>query len=413
MTVTSLTKLSQRTLRTGCPKCHNEGPFYLAADETGAEHLVIKNQLTKAAAQGESIPAQFLHVCIETYGANENGNEVKHASHVQAAIEAGVNGTETVNTQGTATETVSTSGKGDADEMAALRELLLKVLGKQQLDETQIEAIISRKMDEYVYPTRTYVQTETETREIEGVTHKQFGDILAAIASGENVQLVGGPGVGKTHVCEQVAEALDRDFYVVNFHLQSTASELKGYMSATGEYVPTAVYDWATNPDGGVLLCDEVDRAHAGILAGLNSILSNRFLALPNREIVRLNKNHVILAATNTWGMGPTWEYPAAQKFSAEFMDRFIAMEIEIDTDIEMAAAMAKGAPVDVTKRAVAYVQRVRENVKREAVTGVVISPRASQKMAALLAQNVDWDKAVAWTLRKGMDDATWRKVCA
>ncbi|ALF00432.1 AAA-ATPase [Mycobacterium phage Archie] len=410
MTVTNLTKLSQRTLRTGCPKCKNEGPFYLAADETGIEHLIVKNALTKAAAQGESIPTQFMHVCVETYGTNGSGNETGGQGNGTETVSTET-ATETVNTQSNGTETVSTSGKGDADEMAALRELLLKVLGKQQLDETQIEAIISRKMDEYVYPTRTYVQNETETREIEGVTHKQFGDILAAIASGENVQLVGGPGVGKTHVCEQVAEALDREFYVVNFHLQSTASELKGYMSATGEYVPTAVYDWATNPEGGVLLCDEVDRAHAGILAGLNSILSNRFLALPNREIVRLNKNHVILAATNTWGMGPTWEYPAAQKFSAEFMDRFIAMEIEIDTDIEMAAAMAKGAPVDVTKRAVAYVQRVRENVKREAVTGVVISPRASQKMAALLAQNVDWDKAVAWSLRKGMDEATWRKV--
>ncbi|QFG14362.1 AAA-ATPase [Mycobacterium phage Tourach] len=409
MTVTNLTKLSQRTLRTGCPKCSNEGPFYLAADENGAEHFVIKNALTKAAAQGESIPAQFLHVCVETFGTHDDESQ-----RIRDAFGGGQTETETetVPTQGTATETVETDSKSaGADEMAALRDMLLKVLGKQQLDETQIEAIISRKMEEFVYPTRTYVQSETETREIEGVTHKQFGDILAAIASGENVQLVGGPGVGKTHVSEQVADALSREFYVVNFHLQSTASELKGYMSATGEYVPTAVYDWATNPDGGVLLCDEVDRAHAGILAGLNSILSNRFLALPNREIVRLTKNHVILAATNTWGMGPTWEYPAAQKFSAEFMDRFIAMEIEIDTDIEMAAAMAKGAPLDVTKRAVAYVQRVRENVKREAVTGVVISPRASQKMASLLAQNVDWDKAVAWSLRKGMDDATWRKV--
>ncbi|WP_124712933.1 AAA family ATPase [Mycolicibacterium nivoides] len=412
MTAT-LTKLSQRTLRTGCPKCKNEGPFYLASDENGAEHLVIKNALTKAAAQGETIAAQFQHVCVETFGTNEGNGDATGGSTTETGRNILTDTQGSVPTQGTATETVPTTGANGADagEMDALRELLLKVLGKQQLDETQIEAIISRKMEEFVYPTRTYVQTETETREIEGVTHKQFGDILDAIASGENVQLVGGPGVGKTHVCEQVAEALSREFYVVNFHLQSTASELKGYMSATGEYVPTAVYDWATNPEGGVLLCDEVDRAHAGILAGLNSILSNRFLALPNREIVRLNDNHVILAATNTWGMGPTWEYPAAQKFSAEFMDRFIAMEIEIDTDIEMAAAMAKGAPVDVTKRAVAYVQRVRENVKREAVTGVVISPRASQKMAALLARNVDWDKAVAWSLRKGMDEATWRKV--
>lgn len=400
MSVESLTKLSQRSLRSGCPKCNDRGPFYRAVDQTGVEHLVIQNGITQAASQGEALPVHYMHVCMDTR--NDGGTETVETG--SGATETG----ETVETGAKATETVST---GSADEMSALRDLLLKVIGKQQLDEAQIEALIARKMDEYVYPTRTFVQTETETREIEGVTHKQFGDILDAIASGANVQLVGAPGVGKTHVCEQVAEALGREFYAINFHLQSTASELKGYMAANGEYVPTVVFDWATNPDGGVLLCDELDRAHAGILAALNSILSNWFIVLPNREIVRLTDNHVVLAATNTWGDGPTWEYPAAQKFSAEFKDRFIALEIDIDTDIELAAAMAKGAPVDVTKRAVSYVQKVRAAVKREAITGVVVSPRASQNMAALLARNVDWDKAVAWTLRKGMDEATWNKV--
>lgn len=418
MSVTTLTKLSKRTIRTACPKCGNDGPFYRAADENGQEHLVMRNSVTFGTPQGGDIPVQYLHMC----SGNGQGNSQDNGLGISQAIVDGLptgnpltqagEAASQDNGQDAATATASQdNGQGNADEMAALRELLLKVLGKQQLDESQIEAIIARKMDEFVYPTRTYAVVDNEKREVEGVTHKQFGDILAAIASGCNVQLVGAPGVGKTHVCEQVAQALGRDFYTINFHLQSTASELKGYMSATGEFVPTVVYDWATNENGGVLLCDELDRAHAGILAALNSVLSNRFIVLPNREIVRLTDKHVLLAATNTWGDGPTWEYPAAQKFSAEFKDRFIAMEIEIDTDIELAAAMAKGAPADVTKRAVAYVQRVRENVKREAINGVVVSPRASQAMAALLAQGLDWDKAVKWSLRKGMDEDVWRKV--
>ena len=77
-----------------------------------------------------------------------------------------------------------------------------------------------------------------------------------------------------------------------------------------------------------------------------------------------------------------------------------------------MAAAMAKGAPADVTQRAVSYVRRVRAAVQREAVEGVVVSPRASQNMAALLARHPDrWDTAVSMTLRKGIKSETWAKI--
>ncbi|OYN81762.1 AAA family ATPase [Mycolicibacterium sphagni] len=405
MSVTTLTKQSIRTLRTPCAKCGNEGPFYLATDQDGAEHLIVKNMVTKAADQGQVIGTQYLHTCIETFGGTENTTETGGTETVTETA------TENVDTRA-ATETVATGGTETGGSKDA-RDALWDILGRPQIDRAEVERIAREVVEGVVMPERTIVLTDTERREVDGVTHAQFGDVLTAIAAGCNVQLVGAPGVGKTHMCEQVAQATGREFYVIGFHLQSTASELRGYMSATGEFIPTAVYDWAVNPEGGILLTDELDRSHPGIQAALNSLLSNRFISLPNREIVRLTDKHVIIAATNTYGDGPTWEFPAAQKFSAEFKDRFIALTIEIDENIEMMAALAKGAPRDVTQRAVAYVQKVRKNVKREAITGVTITPRASQNMSALLAQGLDWDKAVAWTLQKGMDDATWSKVSA
>ncbi|QGJ93138.1 hypothetical protein SEA_CALM_136 [Mycobacterium phage Calm] len=410
--IQALTKISFRTKRSACEGCGSTGPFYDAQDQNGNVHRITANSLSQNIPQGGQVPLHFLHVCpgqatqaqageSQSTAGTANGVVVDEDTARKAQLMA----------EAEEAKAQAQGAKGQDPKLAALFAMMEELFSRPSLDEGQIKAIIKEMMDEYVYPTRTYVVAANETREIEGTTHKDFGKVLKAIAARRNVQLVGAPGVGKTHMCAQVAEALGREFYAINFHLQSTASELKGYMDATGNFVPTVVYDWATNPNGGILLCDELDRAHAGILAALNSILSNRFITLPNRETVHLTDNHVILAATNTYGDGPTWEYPAAQKFSAEFKDRFIAMTIDIDTDIELAAAMAEGAPVDVTRRAVAYVQRVRENVKREAINGVVVSPRASQNMAALLAQDVDWEDAVAWTLRKGMDEDTWRKV--
>lgn len=392
MAIDTLTKTSIRSLRTGCPTCNAEGPFYSAVDQDGNNHLIVKNGYTKAADQGASIAVAYLHTCDN----RDNGGNVQ-----------GNGNGETVDTQTGKQDTHT--GSDDAAER--LRKALQDALGTQPVDMDAVNAAIDAKLADVQAPTRTIVVKDSETREVTGTTHKQFGDVLAAISAGCNVQLVGAPGVGKTHMCEQIAEALGKDFYVIGFHLQSTASELKGYMSANGEFIPTVVFDWASNPNGGLLLTDELDRSHPGIQAALNSLLSNRFISLPNREIVRLTDEHVIIAATNTYGDGPTWEFPAAQKFSAEFKDRFIALTIEIDEKIEMAAAMAKGASVEDTQRAVSYVQSVRKNVQREAISGVVVTPRASQFMAALLAQNVSWDNAVSWTLRKGMDADTWRKV--
>lgn len=420
----ALIKTSVRTKRVPCEKCGAHGPYYEVHDtETLATRLVLKTAETRSAATGSPVDHSALHVCVDRdYNGNHNGDtsvSVASDDDTMPTAEEVADMHNWSNQYGGGGDMAASDSAAADDADSRAREALWEILGKPKvdIDEATVERIATdvatRVVGDMAMPEKTIVVTPAERREVTGVTHKQFGDVLAMVAAGENVQLVGGPGVGKTHMVEQIAEALGLPFYAIGFHLQSTASELRGYMDATGNYVPTVVADWASNPEGGLLLCDELDRSHPGIQAALNSLLSNRFIALPNREIIRLTERHVIIGATNTWGDGPTSEFPAAMPFSAEFKDRFAAILIETDEDIELAAAMAKGAPKDLTERAVAYVRSVRSKVKSSAISGVVVSPRASQRMAALLAQGMSWDAAVNVTLRKGMSDDMWKKVSA
>jgi MoxR-like ATPase len=406
-------KTSKRTLREACNRCHITSEYYWGqVRETGVRVLLDQSVLNEGIAFTDQIvPNSTVHKCFrEQIGLEVDGTATETATEAESVVTVAPETAERAERAAeaaVATESVTSSDS----EMETFRKILQQILGKPQLDAEEVKRIARDVIEGMVMPERTIIVRDSTRREIDGVVHCQMEDVLKAIAAGLNVQLVGAPGVGKTHMCGQAADALGREFYAMGFHAQSTASELRGFMSAAGDFVWTVVYDWATNPEGGVLLTDELDRSHPGIQAALNSVLSNRFITFPNRETVKLTKQHVIIAATNTFGDGPTWEFPAAQKFSAEFKDRFITITIEIDEKVETAAAMAEGAPTDVTQRALSYVRKVRRNVQKQAVEGVVITPRASQQLPALLAQEVDWDKAVAWVLRKGMDDDTWAKV--
>lgn len=450
--VTSLTKMSLRSLRKPCPACGSEGPFYEAETQDGRRVLAIANTFSRDQKQGDSLPLSYLHTCGNNTNGVETGNQGNGGEQGQGqgngeqgqggeqgeqqgqgeqgnggeqnggeSGQGGESGEGDAQGEGGEETQGDESSEGDSDESdedddESLFKKLQEILGKGNgvrgsVDRAEVEQMIKDALKGVQGATQTFVVHQGETRPVTGKTHKQFGDVLKLISTKENVQLVGGPGTGKTHMCAQVAEALGLPFYSIGYHLQSTASELKGYMDAQGRYVPTNVYTWATNPEGGLFLNDELDRAHGGILAGLNALLSNRYITFPNGETVHLTDNHVIIACTNTPGDGPTTEFPVAQRFSAEFKDRFQMIEIEIDEDIELHAAMAKGASEQDTIKAVEYVRKVRRNVKEQGISGVTISPRASQKMAANLAVGIPWDKAVKAAIRKGMKDEVWRKV--
>ena len=59
-----------------------------------------------------------------------------------------------------------------------------------------------------------------------------------------------------------------------------------------------------------------------------------------------------------------------------------------------------------------AYVQQVRAKIRSAGIKHIV-SPRATSIGAALLDAGMTREQAIAMTVRKGLDDATWQKVAA
>lgn len=167
---------------------------------------------------------------------------------------------------------------------------------------------------------------------VEGVTHKMFPKVLAAVQRGCNVYLPGPPGTGKSHMAEQVAEALGIPFNVDSFSPMSTESKLLGFRNAHGEPVQTG-FERVYAETGGVELFDEMDNANGAVLAVMNGGLANGQLGFAS-GVRKRHKDFVAIATANTLGTGPTAEFAGRQKIDPATLNRFV--KIYIDTDEAM-----------------------------------------------------------------------------
>ena len=76
-------------------------------------------------------------------------------------------------------------------------------------------------------------------RTVTGLKHESLRELIAMVGQRMPVLLVGMAGTGKTHATEQAAEALGLPFYAMSVGAQTSKSDIIGYMSAGGTYVPT------------------------------------------------------------------------------------------------------------------------------------------------------------------------------
>ncbi len=248
------------------------------------------------------------------------------------------------------------------------------------------------------------VISKTGTVTITGIQHKQFEELLSVVSSCDtngnnnlNIWLTGMPGTGKTVAAQKTAEALGMNFYC-NGSI-ANKYELTGFKDAHGNYQSTPFRDaWEF---GGVYLFDEVDGSVPSAVLAFNSALANGIMAFPDGMMKR-HKDCIIIAAANTSGQGATAELVGRMKQDAAFLDRFIFINWEIDTDLEKVIAQND----DWT----AYVQKVRNNVHTKGVK-VMITPRATFFGSQLLRTGLPMEKVKAMTLKKGMTDAQWDMI--
>ncbi len=173
---------------------------------------------------------------------------------------------------------------------------------------------------------------------VDGVTHEMFPRVLAAVHRGVNVYLPGTPGTGKSHMVEQIAEALAVPFGVTSFSPMSTESKLLGFRNANGDTVRTVFRD--RYEFGGVMLLDELDNANGAIIAVMNGGLANGQMEFPD-GVVKKHPDFVAIATANTLGTGPTAEFSGRQKLDPATLNRFV--KFFIDTDETMEDAIVHG----------------------------------------------------------------------
>lgn len=295
---------------------------------------------------------------------------------------------------------------GNGDVQAAL-ELLAGALGPK-IDHAEIKKIVSEEVANTIFPTRTVVEKASgETKVLEGNTHEKLADVVMALMAGEHVMMAGPAGTGKSTIAEQAAESLGFPSYSISLSPQTPASQLVGYMQATGDYVPTLFREAYEN--GGVFHFDEVDNAHPSVLAVVNSALANGRMAFPDKMVSR-HEDFRAVASANTYGRGADRAYVGRQAIDAATLDRFSIVTIEVDEALESSLCHATGLETDQVKRVLTFVRKIRRNIM-ELKMPLVVSPRASVGMCRLLRAGYSWEAAVDSRVRRGLSDAEWKKV--
>lgn len=181
--------------------------------------------------------------------------------------------------------------------------------------------------------TKLEIHTPKAVQVVEGLTHKVFEDALTYLCAGENLYFFGPVGSGKNVICEQLAKALNVDFFYQNTIL--TKFDLSGYTDANGNYQPTPFFDAWTK--GGLIMFDELDNSTAEAIIALNAALANGYFTFPNIGKVKKHENFYCVAAGNTNGLGATEEYCGRFQMDESSRDRFIFLSVDYDNRIERA----------------------------------------------------------------------------
>lgn len=257
----------------------------------------------------------------------------------------------------------------------------------------QLSAQIPRKIE--------VIQQGKPTRVLEAEPrHKSFDEILFWLSMGKHVYMVGPRGTGKTHLFEQIAEALDlkNRFFPIGQTL--TKYELSGHKGPTGEYVGTLLRDAIEH--GGFVAIDEGDTWAAQAMVFLNTPLANKYCPFPDK-VVPVHPDFRCAIAANTYGTGATRQYQGRNPLDAASLDRFAFVEVSYDEDLER-QLYGNGPWVQ-------YCHRVRKAAEQLHQYELVPSMRGIDMCVSAAAANGSPDMIASGVLWKGAGEDTITKI--
>lgn len=260
----------------------------------------------------------------------KNNNETSNAVIKDLVL----NFTQNVNTINKSIEKISNNLNArtiyDEEIINSIKERVSKMPDKD------VQETIQREVQNYIkknygsIPKKIEIKMGNEHKELTGLFHKKFEEILKIIERGVPLMLTGPAGAGKNHTLEQVAEALDLDFYFTNAVTQEY--KLTGFIDANGVYQETQFYK--AFKDGGLFFLDEVDASCPEALIILNSAIANGYFDFPNGK-VSVNENFRVACAGNTYGTGADMVYVGRNVLDGATLDRFVTIDFNYDDEIE------------------------------------------------------------------------------
>jgi hypothetical protein len=228
-----------------------------------------------------------------------------------------------------------------------------------------------------------------------------------------NIAVVGPAGNGKTSMALSCAEALGVEAVLQPFNPQTTKSDLLGYMSADGSYVPSPFYEAFTK--GKIFIADEFDAANPAIAVTLNAAVANRTLTFPNLETARAHPNFRAVFIMNTSGTGADHQYTGRMRQDAATLDRLVQLHVPIDKGLEAAIAnidqtsdvidIGEGGRFGSTKEILSLVQRFRGAIEALNMK-YIVSPRATLHATAMHAGGFGKKWIMECCLWRGMPEA-------
>lgn len=283
-------------------------------------------------------------------------------------------------------------------ETVEMQELKVKLQSKEE----QIKELLNTK-DHSQEMKELKALLQAKTKEIEAlkagekenkvVRHEAFDDIVTIMKYKDKkkkaVYLYGPAGTGKSALAEQVAEYLELEFYPMSTVTQEF--KFTGFIDGHGLYHDTNFYKAVKN--GGIFFIDEMDSCSSDVLVGLNACLANGYFDFPN-ETIRAHKDFRVISAGNTIGRGASDDYVGRQALDLSTLDRFLAIEIDYSTAIDMAVAQGDQKLVD-------FAHAIRKASKEYEIT-ILMSYRALSNVVDLL-QDFDIVKVMKWSIVKGI----------
>lgn len=240
-------------------------------------------------------------------------------------------------------------------------------------------------------PVKTVVVKDgIEVKMGDTITHEQFEPLLKLVNNKVPVMLVGEAGTGKNHTAEQVATALELEFYFTGSVTQEY--KLTGFIDANGKYQETQFYKAFTK--GGVFFLDEVDASTPEALIILNSALANGYFDFPNGKEFA-HENFRVIAGANTNGKGADAIYVGRSRLDGASLDRFAVMEFNYDIKIENSMV---GENVFIAE----FGRTIRSIVKDKGISHIV-SPRAMKYANVMYEAGFPWEETIKMTFLKGL----------